>query len=400
MGKEIVVAVVDTGVDYWKLDAARRDRLYWNDGEKAGNGIDDDRNGRVDDVTGPSTGPARNHYYQATEGSGHGLGMITNVARQIDAAEAAAGRELAVSIMPVSMYSGGYYSNIVAAAEAGASIISLSHNLSYGQRAYVSRLLEPYDAIAVTVGRDTVAQSNPDAGEGNGRAFDNVIEVGLISNAIVRGNGRVDLLEVGSSLNNTTESHAIATTAGKIASIWALDASLSPAELLDLVAASTTMSHPTIAAKRLSSEMGGRIDLDRAVALLRGTAPEKDAPPDPKPHVDLNEMRAVGGYHRGTTGDDLVILGGERTVAFGWGGDDVFQFVARPNREHVIRDFRDGDSLDLRELTDGAGGVRLQEVSWSGSTHTRVQVQDDDGRWFALAILHDVEGATVDALLV
>lgn len=50
---EIIVAVVDTGVDYEHEDL--KDRMWVNEGEIPGNGIDDDGNGYVDDVHGINT---------------------------------------------------------------------------------------------------------------------------------------------------------------------------------------------------------------------------------------------------------------------------------------------------------------------------------------------------------
>jgi subtilisin family serine protease len=51
LGKaEIPVAVIDTGVDYEHPDL--KDRMFKNPGETEGNGIDDDRNGYIDDVYG------------------------------------------------------------------------------------------------------------------------------------------------------------------------------------------------------------------------------------------------------------------------------------------------------------------------------------------------------------
>ncbi len=49
-GSEVLVAVIDTGVDYGHPDLA--DNIWVNPGEIPGNGIDDDGNGYVDDVNG------------------------------------------------------------------------------------------------------------------------------------------------------------------------------------------------------------------------------------------------------------------------------------------------------------------------------------------------------------
>lgn len=49
-GEGVVVAIIDSGVDYRHADL--RDNIWVNQDEIAGNGIDDDRNGYVDDVRG------------------------------------------------------------------------------------------------------------------------------------------------------------------------------------------------------------------------------------------------------------------------------------------------------------------------------------------------------------
>lgn len=48
--KDVIVAIIDTGVDYNHEDL--RDAMWRNPGEVAGNGIDDDNNGFIDDVVG------------------------------------------------------------------------------------------------------------------------------------------------------------------------------------------------------------------------------------------------------------------------------------------------------------------------------------------------------------
>ena len=69
---QVVVAVVDTGVDYVHPDLAAN--MWVNSGEVAGNGIDDDGNGFIDDVNGydfvGSTGAPTDSGYHGTHVSG------------------------------------------------------------------------------------------------------------------------------------------------------------------------------------------------------------------------------------------------------------------------------------------------------------------------------------------
>ena len=412
MRDKIIVAVVDTGIDYAKLRDSVKDNLYVNRGEIPGNGRDDDRNGFVDDVTGPSTGPKSNNWYQ-TKTSAHGGGMVSQVSGQIDAAEAAAGRALPISIMPVSMEWSEYYANIVKAAKAGASIISLSHDLSYEQKAHVSRILEPFDAIAVTVDRDGPRGANPDAGETARTSYDNVIEVALVSDRIVKGNVNVDVLEIGSSLANTSESNAIAKVAGKLGAIWAVDPSRGAAEVLRIAEASTTRDHRTIQEQDLHAEMGGMIDLARAIARAEGkvAAPRPEPQPEPAPTpapkpgpgpapdpITRDHVEARG-YTLGSAADEAFHFRSDRGTAIGNGGDDLFVIHELASREHIVRDFRSGDAIDVSALTAGsASDVRLEKASWGGATHTRVLVSDGDG-FEQAAILIGVEGLSLRAMI-
>ena len=49
-GKAVVVAVIDTGIDITHEDL--KESIWVNDDEIPGNGIDDDKNGYIDDVNG------------------------------------------------------------------------------------------------------------------------------------------------------------------------------------------------------------------------------------------------------------------------------------------------------------------------------------------------------------
>ena len=66
-GNEVVVADIDTGVDYTHPDLAPH--MWRNPGEVAGNGADDDGNGYVDDVVGIDT---FNHDSDPADDHGHG----------------------------------------------------------------------------------------------------------------------------------------------------------------------------------------------------------------------------------------------------------------------------------------------------------------------------------------
>ena len=69
-----VVAVVDTGIDYLHPDLVQN--MWRNPGEIAGNGIDDDSNGYVDDVYGISVDPADPRPYDRIGHGTHIAGII------------------------------------------------------------------------------------------------------------------------------------------------------------------------------------------------------------------------------------------------------------------------------------------------------------------------------------
>ncbi|MCB9093070.1 MAG: S8 family serine peptidase [Halobacteriovoraceae bacterium] len=95
---EVIVAVVDTGVDYNHEDLVNK--MWINHGEIPGNGIDDDENGYIDDVYGintlvrddnglPTTDPIDGHYHgthvagiiAAEHNNGEGIGGVSRHAK-------------------------------------------------------------------------------------------------------------------------------------------------------------------------------------------------------------------------------------------------------------------------------------------------------------------------------
>ncbi len=126
-GNGVIVAVLDTGVNYNHLDL--QDHIWHNTGETPGNGIDDDGNGYIDDYTGWDFAYNDN---DPMDGDGHG----THVAGTV-AGDGTAGSQTGVApdatIMCVKVlddYGGGtesgVWSGIQYAVDNGADVISMS----------------------------------------------------------------------------------------------------------------------------------------------------------------------------------------------------------------------------------------------------------------------------------
>jgi len=146
--RDVVVAVIDTGVDINHLDLAAN--IWTNSREIAGNGLDDDNDGFVDDVHGvdviTGTGnPMDDH--------GHGTHVAGIIAAQASNGQGGVGVAYNVQIMPIkaAQYSGVLASSDVAkavnyAVAHGADII----NMSFG--GYARSQIEE-DALAVAFGQ-------------------------------------------------------------------------------------------------------------------------------------------------------------------------------------------------------------------------------------------------------
>ncbi len=95
-----VVAVLDTGIDYNHSVFTGSNAIWQNPGETAGNGIDDDGNGYVDDVRGWNFSNGTNNPYD-DDSHGHGThvaGIILGTTQNILASPIAAAR---IKIMPL-----------------------------------------------------------------------------------------------------------------------------------------------------------------------------------------------------------------------------------------------------------------------------------------------------------
>ncbi|MDP9021304.1 MAG: S8 family serine peptidase, partial [Actinomycetota bacterium] len=150
---ETIVAVIDTGVDIGHPDLAPR--VWHNPGEEAGNGVDDDHNGLVDDVTGWDFANDDASVYDSPDADWHGTHVAGTVAATLDE-KGVVGVAPAVTVLPLKFIGAdgwGHLSDAVAAVEyagqAGARIINASWGYVGPSSAALEAAMSESEAVVV-----------------------------------------------------------------------------------------------------------------------------------------------------------------------------------------------------------------------------------------------------------
>ena len=316
-GEGITVAVVDTGIDLDHPDLVSN--LYVNAGEIAGNGIDDDGNGFVDDVHGYdfASGDA-----DPNDVGGHGTHVAGTIAAGLNGF-GATGVAPDATILPVRVLgdNGSGSTNAVAAgiryaAEQGADIINLSLGGGF------SRVIQSAIDYAQDLGSFIVAAAGNEGASAPGfparfsSIYDNVLSVGAhnSSNQLagfsndVGSSGSVQIDAPGVGVFSTYVGGRYATLSGTsmaaphVAGVAALALSanpnLTPAQLRDLLVGGVTDA-------AIGSDAIGIVNAATTVAYA---AAGLTAPPTESVASSFSSSSS-GGELRSSSSDGAIVAG-------------------------------------------------------------------------------------------
>ncbi|MCW2955913.1 MAG: peptidase and in, kexin, sedolisin [Thermoleophilia bacterium] len=295
-GAGVIVAVVDTNVDVNHPDIAAN--IWKNAGEVAGNGIDDDANGYVDDVHGWNFQSNDN---KPESGTGtHGTHVAGIIAAGRDNGVGGVGVAPKVQVMPLAILGGGGTSDKAIKAFAyalgnGANVISNSWGNNTFEPALAEAVKRVTDAgVSVVVaagneGRDTgVTGSYPDnyAGSYAVAASDSKDARASYSNV---GTLTVDVAAPGDKILSTVPGSAYAEKSGTsmsaplVSALLALVKAKYPHLSMKQVEERVSRSVQTGGAAKVWNNLvasGGRVDADAALTPLAApTAPRPTARP-------------------------------------------------------------------------------------------------------------------------
>lgn len=321
--RRIIVAIVDTGVDCEHEDL--QGHCWTNDDEVAGNGVDDDGNGYVDDRTGwnfflerPAQGDV--HY--------HGTHVAGIVAASINNGKGIVGIAPGVTLMPLGVFSpegvGTYYDlirAIVYAVDNGARVINMSlgaTTYSRGEAEAVAYAVRHGAVLVAAAGNrssnrvfypaahpQVIAVAATDvsdypAGFSNHGDYISVAAPGVSIISTIPGNGY-------GVLSGT--SMATPHVSGLAALILSLNPELSPNQVRALIEehADDRVGPPALDTPGRDPYYGaGRIHVGRAVAA---TTPAPYTPPPPSGEAPTlpwtppcSDVVVNGGFEAGTAG--------------------------------------------------------------------------------------------------
>ena len=301
-GTGVLVAVIDTGVDIGHPDLAGR--IWRNPGEIAGNGLDDDHNGLVDDVHGWDFRNDDASVYDDASVDAHGTHVAGTIAARADNGRGIAGVAPGATILPLKFMGedgAGWTSDAIAAFEyaaaAGATIVNASWGGPDFSRA-LSESVANLDALVVAAAGNEGRDLDEEASYPAALPHDNVLAVaavdprGDVASFSNRGSHTVDVGAPGVAVLSTLPGnryawmHGTSMAAPYVAGVAALVQSIAPtttpAALADRLRTTVTPL-PSLAT---TTTTGGMVDAAAAVAARPGSSPAVAAPTAPEAPTD------------------------------------------------------------------------------------------------------------------
>lgn len=310
-GEDVVVAVIDTGMDVRHDDLIPN--LWTNPGEIAGNGIDDDGNGYIDDVNGYDF---VNRDADPDDNDAHGTHVAGSVAARGDDGYGVPGVAFEAKIMSLKFMDRGWGGTASAAAEAinyavnnGAHIINASWGgpgSSYAIRNAIA-YARSRGVLFVTAAGNEGLNNDSYASYPANYDLDNIVSVaasdrrdGLASFSNY-GSSRVDLaapgVDIVSTLPGDTWGYMDGTSMASpyVAGAAALLKSVAPSMSVQELRLTLLSSVDPLAAGASRVATGGRLNARAALELVVGTEepPAEEEPPPAEEEPPLNEWRFV-----------------------------------------------------------------------------------------------------------
>ena len=188
-GEDVIVAVIDTGVDVSHIDL--KDNIFSNEREIANNGIDDDSNGYIDDVNGWDFANDVNQVctQQTINEEQHGTHIAGIIASMMDNNEGTVGVAPKAKILPLKVFTGGqaYTSDIIEAIEyaanMGAKIINCSWGTTYENTALQEVIEAKSDTLFICAAGNSGVNIDTNPVYPAGYVCDNIITVASVNSA-------------------------------------------------------------------------------------------------------------------------------------------------------------------------------------------------------------------------
>ena len=361
----IVTAVIDTGVDYTHPDLASN--IWTNTDEVAGNGIDDDGNGFVDDVRGWDF---VNNDSDPMDDNGHGTHVAGPIGAVGNNGVGVTGVAWTASIMPLKFLDqsgSGSLSDAIKAIQYarvnGAKIINASWGgggFSSALQSAISQFITSGGLFVAAAGNETTNNYVTPSYPAN---YQGVISVGASTRTDTRASfsnygTSVDVFAPGQSILSTLPgnrygslsgtSMATPQVAGALALLWGQNPTLSATTI------SQALINSTDNVLRASNSTHGRINVGAAATALRASNPTTP-PTTPPPTTPVSRSFGIQG--------NFAIA--DATAA----GASVQRFTINVNENIRIQDL----DVQLQIQHTYASDLVIRLIAPNGTTQTLIQ---------------------------